>query len=327
MKNKSTVRLLAGLGLFAAMGLPSTLAALSVSAGHTPSDLVDELLPVSTSISFSGATIGLTASGGLPSNSQIGKFSGGSSANNLPFSSGVVLTTGRLASASGTTLGNNGILGPNDHVRTTHVWTDSTGDQILADEFGVPIGQTADAASLTFDFQSTASAFSFQYMFASEEYPENVNALNDAFGFFLIDKNGSSNPSLWNITNLALLPGNTPVSINTVNNGPLNSGPGVNLPYFNANPFAAPLYDIEFDGMAGGFFATKLFATATIIPNHDYTIHIVIHDVGDSLGDSAVFIGADSFVDVPFNPVPEPSTYIGALSLAALMFGKLRRKA
>jgi hypothetical protein len=85
--------------------------------------------------------------------------------------------------------------------------------------------QIFDAASLTFDFESTISqTLFFTFAFASTEYPDYVNSeYNDAFAFLL---NGQ---------NIALVPGTTdPVAINTVNVGELPGNAGQPTPVFHA---------------------------------------------------------------------------------------------
>ncbi|NJK93849.1 MAG: hypothetical protein HC905_02000 [Bacteroidales bacterium] len=45
-------------------------------------------------------------------------------------------------------------------------------------------GKTFDAAVLEFDFSANSDSMSFDYVFASEEYPEYANkGLNDVFAF------------------------------------------------------------------------------------------------------------------------------------------------
>jgi len=319
MKNQRIARILAGLSLMALGGITTVTATPhTVSAGWTAAQLVDELIPTGSAITVTpfSESYGTTAAGPLPDFSAIGKFAGGNAGNGLPFASGVVLTTGRIGTVlPGTPAFDTGTVGPNDHERTTHVWG-TPGSPSLESEFGFSAGTTFDAAKLSFKFTSTANAFSFQYMFGSEEYAENVGLFNDAFAFLLTD-------TVTHITkNLAVLPDSTPISINTVN-------AFTNPSYFTANPYSlsGSPYDIEADGLAGGASATKLFASSSIVPGREYQIEMVIADSLDPSVDAMVFLGADSFVDVPHNPVPEPSTYIGAIALAGLVASRLRRKA
>ena len=116
----------------------------------------------------------------------------------------------------------------------------------------------------------------FQYIFASEEYNEFVDSpFNDAFAFFL---NGE---------NIALLPGtNTPVTVNTINNGD-------NAELFNDNgtTLGDPTpFPTEYDG-----FTVVLTAEGTIQPDGTNTFKLVIADNSDTSLDSAVFLAENSF--------------------------------
>ncbi|HVE65231.1 MAG TPA: choice-of-anchor L domain-containing protein, partial [Thermoanaerobaculia bacterium] len=200
-------------------------------------------------------------------NIAAGTFSGGL-ADGLGIDSGVMLTSGNVA---------NGI-GPNDEDGATtcnELPGDPALDAILAGET-----TTEDATVLEFDFVPATNTVSFRYVFASEEYNEFVNSINDIFAFFIDGQN------------VALIPGtSTPVSINTVNLG-------VNSNFYRNNdpsdlgiptPFAT-----QFDG-----FTTVLTATATLTPNVSHHIKLVIADASDCVLDSAVFLQAGSFIGQP----------------------------
>jgi len=344
MKNQRIAPILAGLGLLAAANSPSALAALSVAspisgsasgASSAAQQLVDLLIPNTSSIVVTPGTQSIGNSKwttGDALNSAVGTFAGGSYLNDLPFANGVVLSTGRLAGSPPSDVDNydntdTGILGGNDYFRTTHAWSDGNrSSSTLATALGIS-ANTRDTASLSFRFSSaTANSVTFQYMFASEEYAENIGQVaNDAFVFLLRDITAGGSA-----VNLALI-GGQPVSVNTINNGPTETGPSVNGGYYDSNPVGSNNYDLEFDGIAGGYDATKLYATHSIIPTHVYQIDMIISDIGDKAVDSAVFIGAGTFTENPPPPppgaVPEPSTYVGALALAGLVVRKLRRKA
>ena len=72
---------------------------------------------------------------------------------------------------------------------------------------------TFDRCILEFDLEATSSQFKFEYIFASEEYPEFVTGnYNDAFAFFV------SGPGIVGNQNIGLVPGtNDPVTIKTIN--------------------------------------------------------------------------------------------------------------
>ena len=139
---------------------------------------------------------------------------------------------------------------------------------------------TFDAAILEFDFISDFASVEFNYVFASEEFLEFVNAgVNDAFGFFISGPyiNGPySNSS----ENLAIIPGNN--SIVSIDNINLSS----NAEYYTDNPSGTT---IEYDG-----FTKKLTATADVMCGVTYHIKIAIADAGDYIYDSGVFLQAGS---------------------------------
>lgn len=196
-----------------------------------------------------------------------GTFSGGL-ADGLGIESGVILTSGDVA---------NGI-GPNDEDGATtcnELPGDADLDAILAGET-----TTQDATVLEFDFVPATSTVSFRYVFASEEYNEFVNSINDLFAFFIDGQN------------VALIPNTTtPVSINTVNLQ-------VNSTYYRNNDpsdLGMPTpFGTQFDG-----FTTVLTAMATLTPNVSHHIKLVIADASDCVLDSAVFLQAGSFIGQP----------------------------
>ncbi len=194
--------------------------------------------------------------------SAAGTFTGGI-ADGLEIENGVILSTGRIADATG----------PNSSTNKTTIHG-SSGD---ADLDAVAGSATRDAAVLEFDFTPAGGTLSFQYIFASEEYNEFVNAgFNDVFGFFLDG------------VNIALVPNtSTVVSINTINRN-------VNSAFFKDNDFdVGTPFGTEFDG-----FTAVLEARANITPGVAHHIKLAIADVSDSRFDSAVFIREGSFETV-----------------------------
>jgi hypothetical protein len=238
---------------------------LHVSSNITPEELVQQVLigggVFTSNITYTGADV------------SRGEFWGGP--GNLGISDGVLLTSGDVTVAPGP----NNSTGAGANVNTY-------GDPDLIKIAGTHI---YDACVLEFDFVPQSSLVSFRYVFASEEYHEYVNQFNDAFGFF-ISGPGLSGPYSNNSMNIALIPLSfTPVSINTVNNGPSNTGPCTNCQYFVNNNQNFTQYDA---------FTTVLTAWANVIPCETYHIKLAIGDGSDHAYDSGVFLEAGSFTSM-----------------------------
>ncbi|MCX6147594.1 MAG: choice-of-anchor L domain-containing protein [Candidatus Kapabacteria bacterium] len=147
-----------------------------------------------------------------------------------------------------------------------------------------------DASILTIVFIPSTKDLSFSYVFASEEYPEYVGSqFNDIF-VFLLSGNGIIGKK-----NIALIPNtNTNVAINNVNNG--GSGCGILSSFI---PPSYPNYfkdnngvdDYVFDGQTKELTATVNNLTI----GSQYTMDIIIQDIGDMEFDSGIFLKAGSF--------------------------------
>ena len=160
----------------------------------------------------------------------------------------------------------------------------------------LPPGYTVRTMTiLEFDFIPLQAEVSFDYIFASEEYPEFVNTdFNDVFGFF-ISGLGINGPYTNNAINMATLPDGSFVTINNVNNG----ASGANEPgYIGNNPshpeFFVPVYNgdpcMEYDGRT-----VMLTAHAIVIPGQTYHMKLAIGNAGDNGYGSGVFLRAGSF--------------------------------
>ncbi|WP_400080472.1 choice-of-anchor L domain-containing protein [Winogradskyella sp. R77965] len=192
-------------------------------------------------------------------------------ASSFPFQNGIVLTTGN-ANAAGNAQ-NNAILNDGDDT-----WgTDSDLETALG------ITGLFNATSIEFDFISISNQIQFNYILASEEYfGNNPCEYSDGFAF-LIREAGTSNPYI----NIALVPGTTtPVNTNTVHDEIVGFCGASNEEYFDGYN----LGDTNYNGRT-----TVLSAKATIQPNVQYQIKLVIADQNDENFDSAVFIEGNSF--------------------------------
>lgn len=202
-------------------------------------------------------------------NAQIGGFT----CNNcgLGIGNGVVIGSGNVDGAVGPNSSGSYNLGPPGS-------SDGVGDTDLESLSGMSLNNTA---VLEFDFVPTGDSLAFNYVFSSEEYPEYVNSINDAFGFFLSGPgiNGTYSNSAMNI---ALVPNSSiPISINTVN-------VGENAAYYVDN--GGGIANVQADA-----FTTVLTAYAQVICGESYHIKIVIGDAMDNLYDSWVYLEAGSF--------------------------------
>ncbi|MCH2198423.1 MAG: gliding motility-associated C-terminal domain-containing protein [Flavobacteriales bacterium] len=207
---------------------------------------------------------------------QIGSFN--SENSNIPITNGVIIATGDATLA----------IGPNN----------SPGFSLGGGNFGAsdpdlelanPGDNFNDAAVLEFDFVAQGDSVEFNYVWSSDEYPEYVNSINDAFGFF-ISGPGINGPYSDDGINIAIIPGTTlPVSVNNVNAGNDDNG-CTNCEFYNINTNNTDPNGTQMDG-----FTVVLTAAAEVQCGEQYHIRIVIADASDTILDSAVFLEAGSF--------------------------------
>jgi hypothetical protein len=285
-----------GQGFFA---LTHTNGDLTVSTNTTAQQLAQLLVPpgvVITNATYTGTNVAR------------GTFAGGNGCG-LPIDSGVILSSGEITNAIGPVNDDSGQFA-GGWTNTPNEGPSNLGEPGDADLSGlVGEGTNYDAGVLQFDIISTNSfTLQFQYIFASEEYPEWIGQYNDPMAIFVSTNEVGTN---WinSITNdLALVPGttNVPVSINTINGGSLGgSFYGEDLatvspsnaqyyvdnddPEYIAATNAAPAqeFNIQYDGMTV-LLTAQTFISANVT-NH---VKIAIADYGDHVFDSAVFITA-----------------------------------
>jgi outer membrane protein OmpA-like peptidoglycan-associated protein len=222
----------------------------------------------------------------------------------FPLKSGIILSTGKAPL----------IAGPNFSLSTSSI-NYTPGDSIL--DF-IARGKTKDACIIEFDFIPSSENIAFDFIFASEEYPEYVNSMfNDVFAFIV------TNPSTKESFNIAFLPKTKePITVNNVNYLK-------NTEYFIDNPAPNILYlmeseesdmgvkskkdrkkqdainkynlasikcktqlceDIQYDG-----FTKVITAKAKVVPDQMYHFKIGIADVHDAIYDSGVILQSHSF--------------------------------
>jgi hypothetical protein len=200
------------------------------------------------------------------------KNAGGTFAGaNIGVASGMILSTGDIATAAG----------PNNSAKASGdlgLKGDTDLDALIAPFL------TNDAAILEFDVITESQNLGIRYVFASEEYPEYVGSqYNDVFAFFVDGQN------------IAIVPGGgEAVSVNSINDEEQSS-------LYRAVEFGSPV--TQFDG-----FTAVLVAQTTVEPGELHHVKIAIADTSDSIYDSAVFIaegGVTGFAPVTLRVDPE----------------------
>jgi len=213
----------------------------------------------------------------LSNNCGIGYFQANNST--FPFQSGVVIRNGTATFTEGHYTGNN----------MSSVCSGQGDPDLLAvsQAQGNP-GSINDVSFIKFNFTPLTDNFSFNFLMASNEYGTYQCGFADVFAFLL------TNITTGVTTNVAVIPGTTiPVSVLTIRDVAYNPAcPSVNPEYFGQFNQTLPPADTPIN-MRG---QTVVFnASATVIPNNQYSIKLTIGDYNDSAFDSAVFIEAGSF--------------------------------
>lgn len=266
---------IAVMGLTAVPTAASALTSGEIAGGATTASVMAKLLGGGVSAS------GIQRVGNA---AQFATFTTGSAAD-IGFDSGVIMSTGTAAQAAGPNSLDNytpsGVVG-------TSTGFNGPGDASVAAAAGTTTANTHDAAVMEFDFVPTGKQITFNYVFASEEYPEYVGqGFNDAFTFLV---NGVS---------CASVPGTTtPVSINNVNRTSNASQYRDNALYArNSSVRRTAPFNVAYDGL------TKVFScTAAVREGETNHVKLAIADVGDTQLDSAVFLQANSFTPYVNNP-------------------------
>ncbi len=218
---------------------------------------------------------------GIPS--AVGYFTKGQ--NKIDIERGILMTSGRAASDN-CSLGPFGANCVGSQFASTSNLSTVTDPDLQSIAAG---GQLNDVAKYTITFIPNSDTLRFNYVFASEEYPEFAcSSFNDVFGFF-ISGPGINGPYQNGAINIARIPGTTlPVTINNVHPQNGASCPPFNAQHYNDNMNSnnQPVYD---------GFLNVFTAEAIVIPCEIYTIKLCVADVGDSAYDTGVFLEAKSF--------------------------------
>ena len=243
---------------------------INVTGGQTAQQLAEYLAGPNITVTNAVLSEGNTVLSGAASSVAAGQFTGTNTS--FGFDSGVILSSGNTV---------NEAPGPNNTASAGSNLNNSGTTQMD----NIAGATTFDAITLEFDFLVESSFIQFNYVFASEEYPEfappNNSSFNDVFGFFI------SGLGITGEENIALVPLTTnPVSINNINGDPANP----NNIYYNDNPSGQG--DIQYDG-----YTTVLEASrGNLTPCEVYHLKLVISDAGDGVYSSAVFLQENSLI-------------------------------
>lgn len=227
----------------------------------------------------------------------------------FPIDKGLILATGDVNGVAGS---GDSPEGPNDVAGGA--LSNNGGHMMSGDPDLTPLvtpNLPYDGSILVFDFKPFKPDVSFDFVFASEEYPQFSNTTyNDIFGFFVTEL-PSGTPF-----NIAYFPdGHTPVTINNSNWGNINSSDndathlGAPLPD-KVNPqWHVPIYQgspvMEYGGRT-----IKLTAKANGLSTaKTYRLALKIANVNDDAMGSAVFL---SNLDLGAPEVGLDTPYMGA---------------
>jgi gliding motility-associated-like protein len=234
-------------------------AQLSINSAVTANQMVSSLIGNGISVS----NVQLNCAQG-----SYGTFTNGA-ATNLGINNGILLTTGS-ADTAGSPNATSGF-----DVSICVGTTTSDPDIIAIDPTA-----TNDVCILEFDLIPKCDSLTIRFVFGSEEYPNFVGSINDLMAFFVTGPNPSG--PAYASQNIAVIPGNIPVSINNINNGNTNNGPCMNCAYYIDNSTGTT---IQYDGMT-----VVITAGLAMVPCQTYHFKIAIADASDCALDSGVFI-------------------------------------
>lgn len=233
----------------------------------------------------------------------------------LPFSEGLLLTTGNSTSVfqssiSSATLGNSG-----------------DGDADLTEIYNNLgfSGSTNDAVKLSFDLVPTASDLTFDFFFASTEYDQNIK-YNDVFALWIIDSETGEK------FNVAKTPFGKIVNVDNTVTKDANG----NRTYTESSKYYNYLSDCDLNGYGFGVqgITTMFTADAGSLVNSNgnkvvqagksVKVCFAIADCGDSVRDSIIFIRGNS---LDYKPVEKKEYTVtfdangGSCNVASAMTG------
>jgi len=212
----------------------------------------------------------------VSSNQSVAYFN--SNDSTFPIDEGIIIRSGIARNSQGSYTGNN---------LSSQINTNSDSDlEEISNQTGQSVNIT-DTAYLEFDFIPYSTNFTFDFLFASNEYGEWQCGFSDVFAFILTDLTTGIK------TNLGLVPSNnSPISVKNIRDNQYNlSCSSVNKNLFSTYNVNNPLNSaLNMNG-----HTVVLSASSEVIPTNQYRIKLVIGDYNDTDFDSAVFIKAGSF--------------------------------
>jgi hypothetical protein len=273
-----------GLGLaLAAAALPLTASAahatgVTVSTLGSSTASGGRLSDADLASSLAGEGVQVRNATHTGPSSAIGSFAGGGRA---PY--GVIGLTDGVVLGSGDTA-----IGESNTTSSRNTDASLSGDSDLD---GLVRQSIKDYSGLEFDAKPTGHTITLDYVFASEEYDENIgSSFDDVFGFFVTEAGQATK------TNCATVPGTTqPVSVNTINGGNPDGSSGTashpELYRSNKRVGASSPIAAEADG-----FTVVLHCVARVVPGQWNHLKLAVGDASDTGGDSWAFLGAHSIV-------------------------------
>ncbi len=197
---------------------------------------------------------------------------------NFPIEEGVIVRSGDASLTEGIYTGEG---------LSSQINSNSDTDLVQINQASGQPTVLTDVAFLEFDFVPLSSNFSFNFLFASNEYGQWQCVSSDVFAFLLTNLNTGQT------TNLAVVPStNTPVSVKNIKDDAFNNSCSSD----NANLFEKYTVNSPQNSALNMRGYTKLMtASSNITPGTPYKIRLVIADSNDSSYDSAIFLEAGSF--------------------------------
>lgn len=261
-------RILRLLLLFSAVSFSQTI---TVDNTPTPTDLVNLLI--------GGSCIDVNDIQ-VSSSLSVGSFNRNGSA--FPVNQGIIIRSGNILDTQGQ------YNGSNISSTTTGGGTDTV-LQNLSNISSVSAVRLQDLAFLQFDFTPVSSAFSFDFLFASNEYGDEQCDSNDIFAFEL------TNIATGVTTNLGVIPSTSnPVTVKNIRNQLYNNF------CLSANPNLFSVYNVGNSALSTinmRGHTVVLNASSLVTPGTEYRLKLVVADWGDTNFDSAVFISGGSFTN------------------------------